>query len=89
MSVLRAEVLEAFRSIGVPEDNAIKAATALSSLPSTVEAATTTSFLRRDAVIDAIRNDVATLKVDTAVLKWMNGVLLTMVTAILFKLFLH
>jgi hypothetical protein len=89
MSVLHAEVLEAFRPIDVPEDKAIKAAAALSASLSKVEDETAKSFFGRDADIDAIRKDVTTLKVDTAVLKWMNGVLLTMVTAILLRLFLH
>lgn len=89
MSVLHAEVLEAFRSIDVPEDKAIKAATALTASLSKVEDETAKGFSRRDADIDAIRKDVTALKVDTAVLKWMNGILLTMVTAILLRLFLH
>ena len=89
MSVLHAEVLEAFRSIDVPEDKAIRAATALSASLSKVEDETARSFSTRDTDIGAFRKDVTALKVDTAVLKWMNGVLLTMVTAILLRLFLR
>ena len=89
MSVLHAEVLEAVRSFDVAEERAMRAATALSASLTKVEDGTTRGFFKRDADIEAIRKDVTTLKVDTAVLKWMNGVLLTMVTAILFKLFLH
>ena len=40
-------------------------------------------------VLEAIRQDMTTLKVGTAVLRWMNGIFLTIVTAILFKFFLH
>ncbi len=89
MSLLHAEVLEVFRSIDVPEDKAIRAATALSASLSKVEDETAKSFSRQDFDIDAIRKGVTTLEVDNAVLKWMNGVLLTMVTAILLRLFFH
>ncbi len=96
MSVLHAEVLEAFRSIDVPEDKAIKAATALSSSLTKVEDAADKGFFKRDADIEAIRKDVTAIKLDVVgikgvmgILKWMGGILLTMVTAILFRLFLH
>ena len=100
MSALQAEVYEAFRSIDVPDDKALKAAVALSAAMSKgeeevvrnlkhVEEETIRNFSKRDADIDAIRKDVSALKIDTAVLKWMGGVLLTMVTAIFFKLFIH
>ena len=36
-----------------------------------------------------IRRDVQSPKLDTVVLKWMGGVLIAMVTAIVFELFLH
>lgn len=67
MSNLQSEVFEAFRAIDVPEEKALKAATALS---------------RRD-------DDVASLRRDMAVLKWMVGTLYPLVLAILVKLFLH
>ena len=68
MSLLHAEVLEVFRSIDVPEDKAIKAATALSASLSKVEDETAKSFSRQDFDIDAIRKGVTTLEVDTAIL---------------------
>ena len=89
MSVLHAEVPEAVRSIDVPEDKAIRAATALSSSLAKIEDETTKGFTRRDADIEATRKDVQTLKVDTAVLKWMAGFNLAIGLAVLFKLFGH
>ncbi len=96
MSLLQAEVYEAFRSIDVPDDKALKAAVALSTAMARVEDETARGFSKRDADIEAIRKDVGTIKIDMVamrgemtVLKWMGGVLLTMVTAIVFKLFLH
>jgi hypothetical protein len=53
MTVMQSEVFEAFRAIDVPEDKALKAATALS---------------KRD-------DDVASLKADMTLLKWMVGAL--------------
>ena len=67
MTKMQTEVYEAFRAIDVPEDKALKAATALSA---------------RDA-------DVASLRTDTAILKWMMGFVLAFQAAIFAKLFLH
>ena len=53
MSNMQSEVFEAFRAISVPEEKALKAATALS---------------KRD-------EEVASIKTDTVVLKWMVGTL--------------
>ena len=77
---------------------AVKAAVALSATMSTsedeavraikrVEDETTKGFSKRGADIDAIRKDVHGLKVDSAVQKWITGVTLSMITAIVFKLF--
>ncbi|MGI4764429.1 MAG: hypothetical protein ACRYGP_05120 [Janthinobacterium lividum] len=89
MTALQLEVLEAFRAIDIPEDKAAKAAAALST-------AFTKSGFDQDAKIDTIAKDVFALKLDNVTIKgelvllrWMGGLLLTMVTAILFKLFLH
>lgn len=67
MSNMQSEVFEAFRSMEIPEDKALKAATALS---------------KRDA-------DVAGLKTDTAVIKWMMGFMLAFQIATTIKLFVH
>ena len=67
MTVRQTEVFEAFRTIDIPEDKALKAAAALS---------------KRD-------DDVALLKTDTSILKWMIGFVLAFQVAIFAKLFLH
>ena len=96
MSVLHAEVLEAFRPIDVPEDKAIRAATALTSSPIEVEDATDKGFSKRDADIEAIRRDVGAIKLDivgiegeVATMKWMGGIILAMLTTVLFRVFSH
>jgi hypothetical protein len=67
LTVRQPEVFEAFRTIDIPEDKALKAAAALS---------------KRD-------DDVALLKTDTSILKWMIGFVLAFQVAIFAKLFLH
>ncbi len=67
MRVLQSEVFEALRAIDIPEDKALKAATALS---------------KRD-------DDVASVKSELLVLKWMMGFILAFQVAIVGKLFLH
>lgn len=80
MSVLQAEVYEAFRSIDVPDDKALKAAIALSAAMAKgeddavrslkrVEDDTTRSFSKRDADIEVIRKDVSAIKLDVVALK--------------------
>jgi len=64
---MQQEVYEAFRDLGVSEEKALKAATALS---------------RRDL-------DVAELKRDVALLKWMMGAVLAFQVAIFVKLLVH
>lgn len=100
MSVLQAEVYEAFRTLEVPDDKALKAAVALSAALSksedeavkilkTIEDDTSKSFSKRDTDIEATRKDVQSLKVDSAGFKWMGGVMLSMLTALFFKAFFH
>ncbi|MEY4592212.1 MAG: hypothetical protein RIR18_1107 [Pseudomonadota bacterium] len=69
MSTMIAEVYDAFRSIGVNEDLARKAAVALNSETTATKA------------------DIASLKIDNAVLKWMIGFNLAFTMAILWKSF--
>ena len=64
---MQSEVFEAFRAIDVPEDKAMKAATALS---------------KRD-------DDVASLKSDVTLIKWMLGFVLALLVAVATKLFIH
>jgi hypothetical protein len=66
MSTLQSEVYDAFRSLGAPEDKALKAAEALG---------------RRDT-------DVADLKRDVGLLKWMVGFVGALQVATFVKLFL-
>ena len=67
MANMQAEVFEAFRAIDIPEDKALKAATALS---------------KRD-------DDVASIKSDVLLMKWMLGVVLAFQVAIAVRLFVH
>jgi hypothetical protein len=67
MTQMQSEVFEAFRSIDVPEDKALKAAAALS---------------KRD-------DDVASVRSELTVIKWMMGFVLAFQVAIFVKLFLR
>ena len=77
MSAMQAEVFEAFRSIDVPEDKALKAATALSSALIQFETDTGRAFNKRDADVDAARKDVGVLKTDMDATRKDVGVLKT------------
>jgi hypothetical protein len=67
MTNMQSEVFEAFRSIDISEEKALKAAGALS---------------KRD-------DDVATLKSDVLLIKWMLGFVLAFQVAFAFKIFGH
>jgi hypothetical protein len=69
MSTMVYEVFDAFRSVGVPEEKARRAAEAMSN--ETI----------------ATKSDIASLKLDTAVLKWMIGFNLAFTMAMLWKVF--
>ena len=78
MSVLQSEVYEAFRDMGAAEDKALKAAGVLG---------------RRDdeltkAVTD-IRLDIAGVKGEQVVHRWMLGFILATNVAMMFRLFSH
>ena len=66
MSVLQAEVYEAFRVLDVPDDKALKAAIALSAALTKVEDETARSFSKRDADVEAIRRDISTINKEVA-----------------------
>ncbi len=66
MSVLQAEVYEAFRMLDVPDDKALKAAVALSAALTKVEDETAKNFSKRDADVEAIRRDIASINKDVA-----------------------
>ena len=63
MTTMISEVFEAFRAAGVPEEQARKAAEALSS-----EALATKGDIAR------VEKDLAVIRTEIAVLKWMLGV---------------
>lgn len=65
MSLMLAEVYEAFKAANVPEDIARKAAEAIA----------------------AYTGELADIRSDLKLLKWMVGVLVAMVTALLLKAF--
>jgi hypothetical protein len=79
---MQTEIFEAFRAIGIPEDKALKAAEALSRRNDE----TVKIHENRLAKIEA---DMASLKIDIAILKWMMGFVLAFQVAIFAKLFLH
>ncbi len=103
MSAMQAEVFEAFRSIDVPEDKALKAAAALASAYTRTEDDTTRSFAKRDGTIESIGKDVTSLKLDIAAVKvevatvkgkvdllqWMVALCISLLVTVLFKLFSH
>lgn len=99
MAEMHAEVFEAFRSIGAPEDKAIKAAVLLSAafakargssdpLPFTSRNRQD-EFLEPSIDIEAIRRDVAGIKGELTLHRWMMSIVLAMVTAVLFRTFTH
>jgi hypothetical protein len=78
MRGLKAEVFQAFRSIGISEENALAAATALSEQDQSIPAiAADVSVLKTDmamiktdiAEIPKIKSDIAGLKTDMALIK--------------------
>lgn len=78
MTTMISEVFDAFRSAGVPEDKARKAAEALSN----------ESMATKGDMVK-LEKEVAALRTDIAVLKWMTGVLMAGVGAQLVKLFFN
>ena len=89
MSALQSEIYEAFRSIDIPEDKALKAATALGKRDEDMAA----DLAKRDSTISTgfARHDakIASIKSDLAVLKWMSGFTLVLIVTILARIFIH
>ena len=79
---MQTEVFEAFRAIDIPEDKALKAAEALSR-------GNDEAIKMQENRLAKIEADTASLKIDTAILKWMMGFVLAFQAAIFAKLFLH
>jgi hypothetical protein len=81
MAQMVSEVYDALRSVNVPEDKARKAAEAMA-LPEMTRA--------YDARFDRIDAEIATLKTDVTLMKWMLGFALAMIAAVLGRLlFVH
>ncbi len=81
MANMQSEAYEAFRSMDIPEDKAVKAAGALA---------------KRDDDVISIKGDIVSIKADLQVvktemplLKWLLGIVLAFVIAIALKLFVH
>ncbi|MGI4765385.1 MAG: hypothetical protein ACRYGP_10045 [Janthinobacterium lividum] len=75
---MQSEIYEAFRSIDISEDKALKAATALGKRDDEIAA----GFAKRDGEIAAIKSDLS-------VLKWMSGFTLALVVTMFGKMFVH
>ncbi len=73
MTTMIREVYEAFKAAGVPDDKAAAAAEAIESI-------------REEEGLRGIEKEIAELKTDMRLLKWMVGFNLALSTAILIKL---
>jgi hypothetical protein len=82
MTTLQSEIFEAFRSIGVPEDKALKAAEAFGKKDED-------RFKAIDDRLDKVDARLVKLESRVAVLQWMMGFVLAFQFAIFVKLFLH
>lgn len=78
MSAMQSEVYEAFRDMGAAEDKALKAAAVLGKRDEDLAKAVTD-----------IRLDIAVVKGEQIVHRWMLGFILATNVAVVFKLFSH
>ena len=79
MTTVQSEVYEALRDIDIPEDKALKTAIVLSKRHDDV-------LSKRD--VDLLYDDVAKLKRDISILRWMTAITLAFQIAIVVKLFI-
>lgn len=102
MTTMILEVYDAFISAGADEQHSRKAAEALTqadtrlasvandvSLMKVDVSAIKSDVLALKSDVSALKPDVGKLKTDTILLRWMVGVVLTLVLAIFLKSFVH
>jgi hypothetical protein len=90
MSAMEAEVFEAFRSMGIPDEKASAAAQALSKRDHTLYITTMKgdiATLKSDVAI--LKVDVNSLKADHHLIKWMLGFVGAGVLSLVIKAFGH
>jgi hypothetical protein len=88
MAQMVSEVYDALRSVNVPEDKARKAAEALA-VPD-MGKVYDIRFDKIDSDIAVLKAEVAALKTDVTLMKWMLGIVLAMSAGILARLlFVH
>ncbi len=85
MTSMQTEVFEAFRCIEIPEDKAIKAASALGKRDNDFTAA----LGKRDEQIVRLTVDIQRLTGDMQLAKWMQGFVLALLVALLFRASSH
>jgi len=84
MTTMIAELYDALIAAGTPEDKARKAAEAMAGFDVYEQ-----RFVRVEADIAELKQDMTEVKRDLFLLKWMMGFLLAFQIAIFIKLFLH
>ena len=84
MTTMIAELYDALLAAGSPEDKARKAAEAMAGFDVYEQ-----RFVRVEADIAELKQDMTEVKRDLFLLKWMMGFLLAFQIAIFVKLFLH
>jgi hypothetical protein len=90
MSAMEAEVFEAFRAMGAPDDKASAAVQALSKRDHTLDSTTMKgdiATLKSD--VSSLKVDVNSLKADNLLIKWMLGFVGAGVLSLVIKAFGH
>jgi hypothetical protein len=90
MSTMEAEVFDAFRAMGVPDEKASAAAQALSKRDHTLDITTMKGDIATlKADVSSLRADVNSLKADNLLIKWMLGFVGAGVLSLVIKAFGH
>jgi len=85
MSTLEIEVVEAFQSLGVTPEVAMRAAAALHKRDGERMSKTDASIVRIDARLGEMGKDISDLRTDVDLLKWMVGFALVILVTLLGK----